>query len=90
MTKLIWEYDQVKAILVKHDCLGKDVEDLDNPKLLEELFEYFQEDMPYGTQKARTGDPDEWILDRLFELKLVGDEEKENDFRTDYAQRKAF
>ena len=71
MTKLIWEYDQVKAILSKHDCLNKDIDDLDEPKLMEELFTYFQEDMPYGTQKARTGDPDVWIMDRLEELKLV-------------------
>jgi len=27
--------------------------------------------MPYGIQKARTGDPDEWIADRLYELELV-------------------
>ena len=71
MTKLIWEYDQVKAILSKHDCLNKDIDDLDEPKLMEELFTYFQEDMPYGTQKARTGDPDEWIMNRLEDLKLV-------------------
>ena len=71
MTKLIWEYDKVKAILSKHDCLNKDIDDLDEPKLMEELFTYFQEDMPYGTQKARTGDPDVWIMDRLEELKLV-------------------
>jgi len=68
--KLIWEYDQVKAILVKHGCLCDSIEDLDEPKLLEELFEYFQEDMPYGTQKARTGDPDVWIMDRLESLGL--------------------
>tara|TARA_R110000824_G_scaffold330874_1_gene517634 strand:- start:50 stop:268 length:219 start_codon:yes stop_codon:yes gene_type:complete len=71
MTKLIWEYDQVKAILSKHDCLNKDIDDLDEPKLMEELFTYFQEDMPYGTQKARDGDPDEWIMNRLEDLKLV-------------------
>ena len=68
---MITEYDEVKAILKKHDSLNKDVEDLDEPKLLEELYSYFQADMPYGTQKARTGDPDEWIANRLEELKLV-------------------
>ena len=68
---MITEYDEVKAILKKHECLNKDVEDLDEPKLLEELYSYFQADMPYGTQKARTGDPDEWIANRLEELKLV-------------------
>jgi len=29
------------------------------------LFEFYQEDMPYGTQKARTGDPDEWIFAQI-------------------------
>jgi len=34
----------------------------------EKLFEYFAFDtgeMPYGVAKARTGDPDDWILERL-------------------------
>ena len=34
----------------------------------EKLFEYFTfatAEMPYGIAKARTGDPDVWILDRL-------------------------
>ena len=31
----------------------------------EKLFDYYWEDMPYGIKKARTGDPDVWILDRL-------------------------
>ena len=31
---------------------------------------HFQEDMPYGTQKARTGDPDEFIYDALQDLGL--------------------
>ena len=31
------------------------------------LYDYYQEDMPYGTQKARTGDPYQWIYDRLEE-----------------------
>ncbi len=29
------------------------------------LYEYFMEQMPYGTAKARTGDPDVWITDRM-------------------------
>lgn len=34
---------------------------------IEELFEYFLNtgDMPYGTAKARTGDPSEWIGEQL-------------------------
>lgn len=34
----------------------------------DKLFEYFAfeaAEMPYGVAKARTGCPDEWILDRL-------------------------
>jgi len=33
----------------------------------EKLFVYYSDDMPYGTQKARDGDPIIWILDRLDE-----------------------
>ena len=29
------------------------------------LYEKYQQDMPYGTQKARDGDPYQWITDRL-------------------------
>ena len=31
------------------------------------LFDYYAEEMPYGTAKCRTGEPDTWILDRLRE-----------------------
>ena len=61
------EYDEytVKKILIKHDVLHKDIDQLDDPILMEDLYKHFQEDMPYGTQKARTGDPDEFIYDAL-------------------------
>jgi len=29
------------------------------------LYEYYSPDMPYGTAKARTGDPDEWITEHF-------------------------
>ena len=29
------------------------------------LYEYYSDEMPYGVAKARTGEPDEWIEDRL-------------------------
>ena len=64
------EYDTVKAILIKHNVLNKEIEDLDDPKLMEDLYNHFQEDMPYGTQKARDGDPDEFIYDALENLGL--------------------
>ena len=82
------EYDEVKAILKKHNALNKDIEDLDDAKLQEDLYGYYQSsgDMPYGIQKARTGDPDEWIADRLFELELVYDEDKANDYNAECVQ----
>ena len=64
------EYDIVKNILIKHDCLHKDIDQLDDEKLMQDLYEHFQEDMPYGTQKARTGDPDEFIYNALEDLGL--------------------
>ena len=64
------EYEVVKKILIKHDVLHKDIDQLDDPILMEDLYTHFQEQMPYGTQKARTGDPDEFIYDALQDLGL--------------------
>lgn len=38
--------------------------DLDDD-LYSALYDYYFDDMPYGTKKARTGDPYEWISERL-------------------------
>lgn len=32
---------------------------------LDVLTEFYADEMPYGVAKARTGDPDEWIYQRL-------------------------
>jgi len=64
------EYDIVKKILIKHDVLHKDIDQLDGEELMQDLYTHFQEEMPYGTQKARTGDPDEYIYDKLEDLGL--------------------
>ena len=64
------EYDEVKKILIKHDVLHKDIDQLDDEVLMQDLYTHFQEQMPYGTQKARTGDPDEFIYDALEDLGL--------------------
>jgi hypothetical protein len=64
------EYDTVKRILIKHDALNMDISQLDDEKLLFDLYGHFQDQMPYGTQKARTGDPDEFIYDALENLGL--------------------
>jgi hypothetical protein len=70
MAKIYDEYEEVKKILIKHDVLHKDIDQLDDEKLMLDLFMHFQEDMPYGTQKARDGDPDEYIYDKLEDLGL--------------------
>jgi len=72
------EYDEVKAILASND-----VTDLDQieygSEVYEDLYDYFANsgEMPYGVMKARTGTPDEWIIDRLIDLGF--DKEEEND-----------
>ena len=37
---------------------------------MQDLYTHFQEEMPYGTQEARDGDPDEYIYDKLEDLGL--------------------
>ena len=64
------EYETVKAILIKHDALNMDIDQLDDEKLLLDLYGHFQDQMPYGTQKARDGDPDEFIYDALEYMNL--------------------
>jgi hypothetical protein len=34
--------------------------------LYDALYDYYQDDMPYGVKKARTGDPYEWVGDRFY------------------------
>ena len=70
MNKIISEYDEVKKILIKHDVLHKDIDQLDDEALMQDLYSHFQADMPYGTQKARDGDPDEFIYDALQDMNL--------------------
>ena len=41
--------------------------DIFNVGYYDKLYAYYASDMPYGVAKARTGDPDEWILNRLEE-----------------------
>lgn len=48
----------VKCILGEKDIM------LDCPKLWAKMFDYYEPDMPYGTAKARTGDPVEFVLER--------------------------
>ena len=79
------EYDEVKAILASND-----VTDLDQieygSEVYEDLYDYFANsgEMPYGVMKARTGMPDEWIIDRIFELDLLKDSDEKAGLESHY------
>ena len=48
-------------------------DDFYDTPIYEKLFDYFAfetGEMPYGIAKARTGDPDTWILERLEECSV--------------------
>ena len=49
----------------------EDVMSIYGTELYQQLFEFFQEDMPYGTQKARDGDPVDYINNELDALGLL-------------------
>jgi len=77
------EYEEVKEILVKHDVdLDGDVDKfmetiIYGEPLFMELYEYFigEGEMPYDVMKARADVmPDEWIADRLYDMKLIKEE----------------
>ena len=64
---------------------------MDAPTIYDKLFQYFafdpsaDEQMPYGTAKARDGDPYVWIADKLAELGL----DEGNEFAQKVRQLKA-
>ena len=69
------EYEEVKAILIKHDVT--DLEQIEYAsEVFEDLYGYYMDsgEMPYGTMKVRDGDPDVWIADRIEELGLIKEE----------------
>ena len=39
----------------------------DTTELYEKLYEHYVDEMPYGTAKARTGDPAQWLFELLEE-----------------------
>jgi hypothetical protein len=59
----------------------------DGGMFYEEVFELFSNsgEMPYGTQKARDGDPEEWIAQRLHDLGFYGTDEGETPLEEDSA-----
>jgi len=55
--------DPVIDELVTYLVNGEDSDHLDAF-----LYDHFEADMPYGTRKARDGDPSNWIADRMSEI----------------------
>ena len=50
----------------------------------DELMDYYADEMPYGVQKARTGMPDEWIIDKLIDLGVDKELEAKKDLANHY------
>ena len=49
-----------------------------------ELLDHFADEMPYGVQKARTGMPDEWIIDKLIHLGIDKELQAKKDLANHY------
>jgi len=52
------------------DTFKRDVRDFEETDELSDdlynaLYDYYDDDMPYGVKKARSGDPHEWVADRF-------------------------
>ena len=79
------EFDEVKKILDQNDITDLDQIEYGSD-VYEELFGYYMDsgEMPYGVMKARTGMPDEWIHDRLYDLGFDKEFEKKQDLANHY------
>jgi len=56
---------------------GPDVYEADEA-LMDKLYRHFSDEMPYGTQKGRDGDPHEYIFDKLDAMGLIKESEEED------------
>ena len=79
--KMIPEKDYVmKYVMSKHPEATKkllqtqDLMDIYDTALYQDLFDYFSEEMPYGVQKARDGDPVQYMHDELDDMGMFESE----------------
>ena len=79
------EYEEVRDILANNDVTDADQIEYGS-EVFEELMDYYMSsgEMPYGVMKARTGMPDEWIIDRIFELDLLRDSDEKAGLESHY------
>jgi len=58
----IADKQQIKTALA--DIKSEDV----SQATMDFLYDTYMHEMPYGTQKARAGDPEQWIMDHLDDI----------------------
>ena len=80
---MISEYDQIRNILLSNGVTDMDEIEYGS-QCYDELMDYFADEMPYGVMKARTGMPDEWVIDRLCDLGLDKELEQKQDLANHY------
>ena len=87
--------ENVMAILKKHPAetkkmqMSNDLMSVYDTDLYMDLFDYYSEDMPYDTMKARDGDPVQYISDELDELGLMDEKVVEVDEDLEQSLKKA-
>jgi hypothetical protein len=60
---VISEYDVDRGLATKiADWLANNK---DHPEVDGFMYDHYESDMPYGTRKARDGDPSNWIADHV-------------------------
>ena len=80
---MISEAEQILKILQSNEI--NDLDEIEyGSQCYDELMDYFADEMPYGVQKARTGMPDEWIIDRLIDLGIDKELEQKKDLAEHY------
>ena len=55
--------DQMAEMIYAYLVYNEDFDEVD-----EFLYDRFESEMPYGTRKARTGDPKDWIANHMCHL----------------------
>ena len=80
---MISETEQILKILESNGIT--DLDEIEyGSQCYTELLDYFADEMPYGVQKARTGMPDEWIIDKLIDLGVDKELEAKKDLANHY------
>ena len=63
MLKIILRFRKFLVSLLKEKVATQEIALTDH--LFDQLFPFYLDEMPYGTKKARTGDPYQWITEKI-------------------------